>query len=56
MLVLLISRFDFLNGEGSELNSYTVTYDLPGATQLRDEILNVVQGESVSELHIVFYI
>src|SRR5690625_5164647 len=42
----------FLNGEGNELKSFTVTNDLPGATQLRDDILNVVQEESVTELRI----
>src|SRR5690625_5729145 len=51
-----VSSFDikvcFLNGEGNELQSFTVTNDLPGATQLRDEILNVVQDESISELRI----
>src|SRR5690554_3521022 len=51
-----VSSFDikvcFLNGEGSELKSFTVTNDLPGATKLRDDILNVVQDESVSELKI----
>lgn len=51
-----VSSFDikvcFLNGEGNELQSFTVTNDLPGATQLRDEILNVVQDESISELKI----
>src|SRR5690625_1037761 len=51
-----VSSFDikvcFLNGEGDELKSFTVTNDLPGATELRDEILNVVQDKSVSELKI----
>src|SRR5690554_2111255 len=51
-----VSSFDikvcFLNGEGSELKSFTFTNDLPGATKLRDDILNVVQDESVSELKI----
>ena len=35
-----VSSFDikvcFLNGEGNELKSFTVTNDLPGATKLRD--------------------
>src|SRR5699024_12839152 len=51
-----VSAFDInvclLNGEGDELKSFTVTNDLPGATELRDEILNVVQDKSVSELKI----
>jgi len=51
-----VSSFDikvcFLNGEGDKLNSFTVENDLPGATQLRDKILQAVQGESVSELRI----
>src|SRR5690625_4876309 len=51
-----VSSFDikvcFLNGEGNELKSFIATNDLPSATQLRDEILNVVQDESVSELKI----
>lgn len=51
-----VSSFDikvcFLNDEGDELNSFAVSNDLPGATQLRDQILNVVQGKSVSELRI----
>lgn len=37
-----VSSFDikacFLNGEGDQLNSFTVSNDLPGATQLKDEI------------------
>lgn len=51
-----VSSFDikvcFLNGEGGKLSSFTVANDLPGATQLRDEILSAVQGKSVSELRI----
>src|SRR5690625_73826 len=51
-----VSSFDikvcFLNGEGDELKAFTVTNDLPGATQLRDEILNVVQDQSIDELRI----
>ena len=43
----------FLNGEGDKLSSFKVVdNDLPGATQLRDEILHAVQGKSVSELRI----
>src|SRR5699024_3206412 len=33
-------------------NSFTVNNDLPGATTLRDEILYVSQGKSVTELRI----
>src|SRR5699024_12454827 len=51
-----VSSFDikacFLNGEGDKLSSFTVGNDLPGATQLRDKILNALQGKSVSELRI----
>lgn len=51
-----VSSFDikvcFLNGEGDQLSSFTVSNDLPGATLLRDAILNAVQGKSVSELRI----
>src|SRR5690625_429699 len=51
-----VSSFDikvcFLNGEGDQLNAFTVENDLPGATKLRDEILYAVQDESVSELRI----
>ncbi len=52
MLVLLISKLVFLNGEGDQLNSFTVSNDLPGATQLRDEILKTTQNQSVSEMKI----
>src|SRR5690625_7274719 len=51
-----VSSFDikvcFLNGEGDELKAFTVENDLPGATQLRDEILQAVQGKYVTELRI----
>jgi len=51
-----VSSFDikacFLNGEGEKLHSFTVDNDLPGATQLRDKILDAVQGKPVSELRI----
>src|SRR5699024_6030158 len=51
-----VSSFDikvcFLNGEGDQLSSFTVENDLLGATQLRDEILHAVQGETVMELRI----
>ncbi|GIP64002.1 hypothetical protein J32TS6_25570 [Virgibacillus pantothenticus] len=52
-----VSSFDikvcFSNREGDELNPFTVSNDLPGTTKLRDEILNVAQGQYVSELRIV---
>src|SRR5690625_4791077 len=51
-----VSSFDikvcFLNGEGVKLSSFTVENDLPGATSLRDEILQAVQGKDVTELRI----
>src|SRR5699024_7401586 len=51
-----VSSFDikvcFLNGEGTQLKSFTTDNDLPGATQLRDEILNIVKGQSVDVLRI----
>ena len=51
-----VSSFDikvcFLDGEGDKLSSFTVDNDLPGATQLRDAILNITQGKHVSELRI----
>src|SRR5699024_607336 len=51
-----VSSFDikvcFLNGEGDPLHSFTVANDLPGATQLRDEILKAVQDQSVQKLRI----
>lgn len=46
------SRFVFLNGEGDELQSFTVTNDLPSAMELRDEILNATKNKSVSVLRI----
>src|SRR5699024_4042203 len=51
-----VSSFDIkvclLDGEGDKLSSLTVDNDLPGATQLRDAILNIIQGKHVSELSI----
>lgn len=52
MLALMRSRFVFLNGEGDELQSFTVTNDLPSAMELRDEILNATKNKSVSVLRI----
>src|SRR5699024_1153136 len=51
-----VSSFDikvcFLNSEGDQLNAFTIVNDLPGATQLRDTILETVQNESINELRI----
>src|SRR5690625_325960 len=53
-----VSSFDikvcFLDGEGHELKSFTVSNDLPGITRLRDEILESTKSETVSELRIGF--
>jgi transposase len=44
-----VSSFDikvcFLNGEGEKLRSFTVSNDLPGATVLRDSILESIQSQ-----------
>jgi len=51
-----VSSFDikvcFLNGDGNQLHSFTVANDLPGATHLRDEILNTAKEQSVDVLRI----
>ncbi|MBT2217519.1 IS110 family transposase [Virgibacillus dakarensis] len=51
-----VSSFDikvcFLDGEGEKLKSFTIENDLPGATQLRDTILDTVKGQSVDVLRI----
>ncbi|MCM3742472.1 IS110 family transposase [Oceanobacillus luteolus] len=51
-----VSSFDikvcFLNGEGEQLASFTVSNDLPGATQLRDEILKTAKDLDVHTLYI----
>ncbi|TFJ89940.1 IS110 family transposase [Lentibacillus salicampi] len=51
-----VSSFDikvcFLDGEGEKLKSFTIQNDLPGATQLRDTILNTARGQSVDVLRI----
>src|SRR5699024_6821832 len=51
-----MSSFDikvcFLNGDGNQLHSFTVANDLPGATHLRDEILNTAKEQSVDVLRI----
>jgi transposase len=51
-----VSSFDikvcFLNGEGEQLASFTVSNDFPGATQLRDEILKIAKNQDVNTLRI----
>lgn len=51
-----VSSFDIkvclLNGEGNKLRTFTVTNDLPGATELRDAILACVEGQKVDILKI----
>jgi transposase len=51
-----VSSFDikvcFLDGEGEQLKSFTTANDLPGATQLRDEILDTAKNRSVDVLRI----
>ena len=51
-----VSSFDikvcFLNGDGDQLHSFTVANDLPGATHLRDEVLNIAKEQSVDVLRI----
>jgi transposase len=51
-----VSSFDikvcFLNGEGTELKTFTTANDLPGATHLRDEILHTTEGTSLDVLRI----
>ncbi|WP_217586811.1 IS110 family transposase [Lentibacillus saliphilus] len=51
-----VSSFDikacFLDDEGVKIKSFTTENDLPGATRLRDEILNSVKGLQVDVLRI----
>lgn len=51
-----VSSFDIkvccLNGEGEKLKSFTIANDLPGATSLRDEILDIVRNQSVDVVRI----
>ncbi|MFD2118169.1 IS110 family transposase [Paenibacillus yanchengensis] len=51
-----VSSFDikvcFLNGQGEQLQTFTVNNDLPGATKLRDEILNTARDKSIGKLRI----
>jgi transposase len=51
-----VSSFDIkvciLNGEGEKLRSFTVSNDLPGATELRDTTLECVDGQKIDSLKI----
>lgn len=51
-----VSSFDIkvclLNGEGEKLKSFTVSNDLPGATKLRNVILECVNGQVIETLKI----
>lgn len=51
-----VSSFDIkvclLNGEGEKLHSFTVSNDLPGATQLRDTLLAFANGQVIHTLRI----
>ena len=51
-----VSSFDIkvclLDGEGEKLKSFTVSNDLPGATVLRDTILECVNGQAIDALKI----
>ncbi|KIY21051.1 IS110 family transposase [Mesobacillus subterraneus] len=51
-----VSSFDIkvclLNGEGEKLRSFTVPNDLPGATELRDAILECVDDQEIHTLKI----
>lgn len=48
-----VSSFDIkvclLNGEGEKINTFTVSNDLPGATLLRDRLLETVNEQKVIE-------
>jgi transposase len=51
-----VSSFDIkvciLNGKGEKLSSFTVSNDLPGATELRDSILGRADGQKIDSLKI----
>lgn len=51
-----VSSFDmkvcFLDGEGEKLDAFSVTNDLPGATVLKERLLNCVANEKVDILKI----
>jgi transposase len=51
-----VSSFDikicFLDGEGEKLRSFTVSNDLPGATKLRDAIIECAAGRDIHTLRI----
>ena len=51
-----VSSFDmkvcFLDGEGEKLDAFSVTNDLPGATMLKERLLNCVADKKVDILKI----
>src|SRR5699024_12689201 len=51
-----VSSFDikvcFLNSDGDQIKSVTVNNDLPGAMNLRDDILNTTKGQSIGVVRI----
>lgn len=51
-----ISSFDIkvciLDGEGNQVRSFTVTNDLPGATKLRDQILDCAENQAIQVIKI----
>lgn len=51
-----INSFDIkvciLDGEGEKLQSFSVSNDLPGATQLRDHILECTKNQTIQALKI----
>lgn len=51
-----VSSFDmkvcFLDGEGEKLDAFSVTNDLPGATMLKERLLNCIADEKVDVLKI----
>lgn len=51
-----ISSFDIkvcvLDGEGNRVRSFTVTNDLPGATKLRDQILECAENQAIQIIKI----
>jgi len=51
-----ISSFDIkvciLDGEGNQVRSFTVTNDLPGATKLRDQIVDCAENQAIQVIKI----
>ncbi|KIP27193.1 transposase family protein [Bacillus thuringiensis serovar morrisoni] len=51
-----VSSFDmkvcFLNGDGEKLDSFSVSNDLPGATTLKEKLLQCIAGKEVDILKI----